>query len=79
MEVVSHIDDGEQGEIWVGGGNIIDRFDEDDQVWRAPIDLTNYVNNPSSVTSIVQDDQGIVWVGTLDAGLLRLEADDGNF
>ena len=79
MEVVAHIDDGEQGEIWIGGSSIIDRFDEADQVWRAPIDLTDYVNNPSSVTSIVQDDQGIVWVGTLEAGLLRLEADDGNF
>ena len=79
MEVVAHVDDGEQGEIWIGGSNIIDRFDEADQVWRAPIDLTDYVNNPSSVTSIVQDDQGIVWVGTLEAGLLRLEADNGNF
>ncbi|MFL2533292.1 MAG: two-component regulator propeller domain-containing protein [Candidatus Thalassarchaeum sp.] len=79
MEVVAHIDDGEQGEIWIGGSNIIDRFDEADQVWRAPIDLTDYVNNPSSVTSIVQDDQGIVWIGTLEAGLLRLEADNGNF
>jgi len=44
-----------------------------------PTNLTDYVNNPSSVTSIVQDDQGIVWVGTLEAGLLRLEADNGNF
>ena len=79
MEMVAHIDDGEQGEIWIGGSNIIDRFDEADQVWRAPIDLTDYVNNPSSVTSIVQDDQGIVWIGTLEAGLLRLEADNGNF
>ena len=79
MEVVAHIDDGEQGEIWIGGGTIIDRFDEADQVWRTPIDLTDYVSNPSSVTSFAQDDQGIVWVGTLNAGLLRLEADDGNF
>ena len=79
MEVVAHIDDGEQGEIWIGGGTIIDRFDEADQVWRTPVDLTDYVSNPSSVTSFAQDDQGIVWVGTLNAGLLRLEADDGNF
>ena len=79
MEVVAHIDDGEQGEIWIGGGTIIDRFDDADQVWRTPIDLTDYVSNPSSVTSFAQDDQGIVWVGTLNAGLLRLEADDGNF
>ena len=79
MEAVAHIDDGEQGEIWIGGGDIIDRFDEKTQVWRSPIDLTDYVSNPSAVTSIVQDDHGMVWVGTLDAGLIRLEADDGNF
>ena len=79
MEAVAHIDDGEQGEIWIGGGNVIDRFDEKTQVWRQPIDLTDYVSNPSTVTSIVQDDHGMVWVGTLNAGLLRLEADDGNF
>ena len=70
MEAVARIDDGEQGEIWIGGGSTIDRFDEKTQVWRAPIDLTDYVNNPSAVTSIVQDDQGMVWVGTLNAGLI---------
>ncbi|MEE3277906.1 MAG: two-component regulator propeller domain-containing protein, partial [Candidatus Thermoplasmatota archaeon] len=79
MEVVTHIDDGEQGEIWIGGGTIIDRFDEADQIWRTPIDLNDYVSNPSAVTSFAQDDQGMVWVGTLNAGVLRLEADDGNF
>ena len=79
METVAHIDDGEQGEIWIGGGNVIDRFDEKTQVWRSPVVLTDYVNNPSAVTSIVQDDHGMVWIGTLNAGLIRLEADDGNF
>ena len=79
MEAVARIDDGEQGEIWIGGGSTIDRFDEKTQVWRAPIDLTDYVNNPSAVTSIVQDDQGMVWVGTLNAGLIRLQGDNGNF
>ncbi|RZD49325.1 MAG: hypothetical protein CXT65_05850 [Methanobacteriota archaeon] len=34
MEVVAHIDDGEQGEIWIGGSSIIDRFDEADQSHR---------------------------------------------
>ena len=79
MEVVAHIDDGEQGEIWIGGSNIIDRFDEADQVWRAPIDITDYVSNPSSITSIVQDTDGWVWVGTLNAGILRLRNDDGAY
>ncbi len=79
MEVVAHIDDGEDGEIWISGGAIIDRFDNKDQTWRSPIDLTDYVSNPSSVTSIVQDSSGWVWVGTLDAGILRLRNDDGAY
>ncbi len=79
MEVVAHIDDGEDGEIWISGGTIIDRFDNKDQTWRTPIDLTDYVSNPSSVTSIVQDSSGWVWVGTLDAGVLRLRNDDGSY
>jgi len=79
MEVVAHIDDGEDGEIWISGGSIIDRFDNKDQTWRSPIDLTDYVSNPSSVTSIVQDSSGWVWVGTLDAGVLRLRNDDGSY
>ncbi|RZP08347.1 MAG: hypothetical protein EVA35_03975, partial [Candidatus Poseidoniales archaeon] len=79
MEVVTHIDDGEQGEIWIGGGTIIDRFDQHDQVWRTPIDLTDYVPPYYSVTAIVQDSDGWVWVGTSDAGILRLRNDNGSY
>ena len=79
MEVVTHIDDGEDGEIWISGGDIIDRFDNADQTWKSPIDLTDYVSNPNAVTSIVQDSTGWVWVGTLDAGVLRFKADDGSY
>ena len=79
MEVVTHIDDGEHGEIWVAGGYVIDRFDKADQTWLAPIDLSDFVWAPTAVTSIVQDPQGMVWVGTLSAGLLRFGAGNGNF
>ena len=79
MEVVAHIDDGEQGEIWVAGGTIIDRFDQLDQVWRTPIDLTDYVPPHYSVTAIVQDNDGWVWVGTTDAGIMRLRNDNGSY
>ena len=79
MEVVSFIEDGEDGEIWISGGTIIDRFDITDQTWKSPIDLNDYANNPISVTSIVQDSSDWVWVGTLDAGVLRLRNDDGSY
>ena len=79
MEVVSFIEDGEDGEIWISGGTIIDRFDIADQTWKSPIDLNDYANNPISVTSIVQDSSDWVWVGTLDAGVLRLRNDDGSY
>ena len=79
MDIATHIDDGEQGEIWVAGGYIIDRFDKADQAWRTPIDISDYVWAPTAVTSIVQDSHGMVWVGTLSAGLLRFGAGDANF
>ena len=40
MNQVIFVDDNEEGEIWVSGGTIIDRFDEATQTWLTPIDIS---------------------------------------
>ena len=65
MTEVIFVDDGDSGEIWVSGGTVIDRFDEATQTWLMPIDITDYVNNPVQITSLVQDSDNYVWVLSL--------------
>ena len=79
MHVTLFVDDLEDGEIWIGGGNILDRFDRDEQIWQTSIDISDYVNNPGRITSMVQDSLGWVWVGTLNAGILRLDYRNGSY
>ena len=79
MNVVSRINDGESGEIWVASGRIIDRYDEADRAWKIPIDIRDYVSNPGQIVAIQQDDNGKVWIGTTNAGVLRLENTDGSY
>ena len=79
MTVVSHIEDGERGEIWIGGNKIIDRFDASDQIWKSPIDIRDYVSSPGQIISIIQDGNDKVWVGTTNAGVLRLDNTDGSY
>ena len=79
MNVVSRIDDGESGEIWVASGRIIDRYDEADRAWKVPIDIRDYVNNPGQIIAIQQDDNDNVWIGTSNAGVLRLVNTDGSY
>jgi len=79
MNQVIYVDDGEDGEIWVSGGTVIDRFDEGTQTWLMPIDITDYVNNPVEITSFIQDSDGYIWVGTINSGILRLDNTDGSY
>ena len=79
MNVVSRINDGESGEIWVASGRIIDRYDEADRAWKIPIDIRDYVSNPGQIVAIQQDDNGKVWIGTSNAGVLRLVNTDGSY
>ena len=79
MNQVIYVDDGEDGEIWVSGSTIIDRFDEGTQTWLMPIDIADYVNNPVEITSFIQDTNGYVWVGTINSGILRLDNTDGSY
>ena len=79
MTVVSHIEDGEMGEVWIAGNRIIDRFDENDQMWKTPIDITDSVSNPGQIVAIEQDGNDKVWIGTSNAGVLRLENTDGSY
>ena len=79
MTEVIFIDDEERGEIWVSGGTVIDRFDEATQTWLTPIDITDYVNNPIQITSLIQDSDNYVWAGTLNAGILRLDNTDASY
>ena len=79
MNQVIFVDDYEEGEIWVSGGTIIDRFDEATQTWLSPIDISDYVSNPFQITSFVQDSDGWVWVGTINSGILRLDNTDASY
>lgn len=75
MEVVAHIEDGAQGEIWVAGNDVINRFDKSEQIWKNPIEISDYITDPGPITAIQQDANGKIWFGTTNAGILRLDVD----
>ena len=79
MNQVIFVDDYEEGEIWVSGGTVIDRFDEATQTWLSPIDISDYVSNPIEITSFIQDSDGWVWIGTINSGILRLDNTDASY
>jgi len=80
MRVAARIDDGESGQIWVAGDTTIDRFDEGARIWQAPIDVSDYAGQQlQTITSIVQDSNDRVWVGTSNSGILRFRADNGAY
>ena len=83
--VTVFIDDDDQGEIWIAGINLIDRFDKKDKLWKETIDVQELFDNnggtePSininEITTILQDSDGRIWVGT-NSGLFELDI-DGN-
>ena len=80
MRLAVSIEDSEGGQIWVAGDTTIDRFNNSGRRWSSPIDVTDYAGQQmQSVTSVVQDDSGQVWVGTAESGLLRFDAETGTY
>ena len=78
-DICKIIEDDDQGEVWITNGSIIDMMDIRERLWKTPIDISSYVSNPGSITSIVQDENGWVWIGTSQAGTLRLSNIDGSY
>ena len=81
-EVTAIIDDGEAGEFWIASGSIIDIMDKQDNLWKAPIDLGELITSqlePGDITSIEQDEDGWVWIGTTNSGVHRLSNVDGSY
>ena len=83
--VTVFIDDGDRGEIWIAGTTLIDRFDKKEKLWKETIDIQELRNsyedselpvNINEITSILQDSNGRIWIGT-DSGLFELDL-DGN-
>ncbi|MBR41249.1 MAG: hypothetical protein CMA89_05140 [Euryarchaeota archaeon] len=81
-EVTAIIDDGEAGEFWIASGSIIDIMDKQDNLWKEPIDLGELITSqlePGDITSIEQDEDGWVWIGTTNSGVHRLSNVDGSY
>ena len=81
-EVTAIIDDGEAGEFWIASGSIIDIMDKRDNLWKEPIDIGDSLTSqlePGDITSIEQDEDGWVWVGTTSSGVHRLSNVDGSY
>ena len=81
-EVTAIIEDGESGEFWIASGSIIDIMDKGDNLWKEPIDIGDWFTSglePGDITSIEQDEDGWVWVGTTNSGVHRLSNVDGAY
>jgi hypothetical protein len=80
-QVTVIIDDGESGEFWIASGSIIDMMDKEDNLWKEPVDLADSLSSqlePGEITSMAQDGDGWVWVGTTESGVHRLSNVDGS-
>ena len=81
-DITAIIDDGESGEFWIASGSIIDIMDKGDNLWKEPIDIGDWFTSglePGDITSIEQDEDGWVWVGTTNSGVHRLSNVDGSY
>ena len=85
--VTVFIDDGDKGEIWIAGTNLIDRFDKKEKLWKETIDIQELFDNNggsdqvgtmniNEIITILQDSDGRIWIGT-NSGLFELDL-DGN-
>ncbi len=84
-QVTVFIEDEDQGEIWIAGNQIIDRFDNRDKLWKEVIDIQYLINengsaepalNINEITTILQDSNDRIWIGT-NSGLFEIDI-DGN-
>ena len=81
-DITAIIDDGASGEFWIASGSIIDIMDKGDNLWKEPIDIGDWFTSglePGDITSIEQDEDGWVWVGTTNSGVHRLSNVDGSY
>jgi signal transduction histidine kinase/streptogramin lyase len=75
------------GAVWIGTMDGLDRFDRQVDPGSAPAQFTHYRSDPSnpnslshnSVLSIVEDQLGMMWFGTLARGLDRFDHQTGQF
>ena len=81
-QITAIIDDGEAGEFWIASGTIIDMLDKRDNLWKEPVDISDSIpsieSGEVSITSIEQDEDGWVWIGTSGSGVHRLSNVDGS-
>ena len=81
-QITAIIDDGEAGEFWIASGTIIDMLDKRDNLWKEPLDISDSIpsieSGEVSITSIEQDEDGWVWIGTSGSGVHRLSNVDGS-
>ena len=78
-QVTAIIDDEESGEFWMASGTVIDIMDKRENLWKEPTDLSDSVTDPGEITSIVQDEDGWVWVGTTGSGAHRFSNVDATY
>ena len=80
MRLAVSIDDSEEGQIWVAGDSLIDRFNNSGRRWMDPIDVSDFAGQQlQTITSVVQDELGQVWVGTSNSGLLLFDGETGSY
>ena len=81
-QITAIIDDGDAGEFWIASGTIIDMMDKRDNLWKEPVDISDSIpsidSGEVSITSIEQDEDGWVWIGTSGSGVHRLSNVDGS-
>ena len=81
-QITAIIDDGEAGEFWIASGTTIDMMDKRDNLWKQPVDISDSIpsieSGEVSITSIEQDEDGWVWIGTSGGGVHRLSNVDGS-
>ncbi len=81
-QITAIIDDGEAGEFWIASGTTIDMMDKRDNLWKEPVDISDSIpsieSGEVSITSIEQDEDGWVWIGTSGGGVHRLSNVDGS-
>ena len=81
-QITAIIDDGEAGEFWITSGTIIDMMDKRDNLWKEPVDISDSIpsieSGEVSITSIEQDEDGWVWIGTSGSGVHRLSNVDAS-
>jgi len=78
-DIVYAISEDMEGQIWVGTAQGLNRLDLETLKFKRFIDPANPAATLDAVIDIYNDPAGIVWVGTFDNGVYRLDAETGEF